>query len=152
MGAVNETLKIPSPEVTDTFVGAAATVAGTMSTSVVAVPLPIAFTALIATLYVVPFAKAVEPSALEVEIESDVDRPPPSVRVRQFVPPLVVYSKEVTAAPAGSAGAVNETLITVFPALISTSVGAPGVVPGVDELLEVAVPFPIRFIALIWML
>jgi len=50
------------------------------------------------------------------------------------------------------AGAVHVTLTSVLPPAPHTAVGAAGDPIGVAEVLAVAVPSPIAFTALIWML
>ncbi len=71
-------------------VGALGVVAGVAAVEAVATPSPMALTALICTLYEIPFASAVEPSILKVEITSG-EAVVPDARVLNDVPPSVEY-------------------------------------------------------------
>ena len=71
-------------------VGALGVVAGVAAVEAVATPSPMALTALICTLYEMPFVSAVNPSTLKSEITSG-DAVVPDARVLNDTPPSVEY-------------------------------------------------------------
>jgi hypothetical protein len=91
-GAVKATVAVVDPvAVAVPIVGAPGTVRGVAAVLAVAVPSPIALTALICMLYEVPLTSAVDPSVLNVEITSG-EAVVPDARVLNDTPPSVEYS------------------------------------------------------------
>ena len=90
LGATQATVSDSSPLDPDTEVGALGVSPGNAEVDTAAAPSPFAFTALIRMLYEVPFANAVVPSELNVEITNG-DAVLPAARVLNVAPPSVEY-------------------------------------------------------------
>ena len=135
-GAFHATLISVLPPAPHTASGAAGTPVGVAEVLAVAVPSPMALTALIWMLYAVPLVNAVLPFVLKVEITSG-DAVVPAARVLNVVPPSVEYLKLVIVEPP-VAPSVNATDSDALDAVIALIVGADGVVDGIiaDEEVE----------------
>ena len=90
LGATQATVNDSLPLVPDTEVGALGVSPAIAAVVIAASPSPFAFTPLIRTLYEVPFANAVVPSELNVEMTNG-DAVVPAARVLNVVPPSVEY-------------------------------------------------------------
>jgi hypothetical protein len=89
-GATQATVNDSLPLVPDTEVGAPGVSPAIAAVVIAAAPSPFAFTALMRMLYEVPFANAVVPSELNVEITNG-EAVVPAARVLNVVPPSVEY-------------------------------------------------------------